>query len=149
MLPPCFLSVQNFMPFLMKYNVISSQWETWLGSDVPNSYFLQPGYNTAFCRPSWTSRRLGYHHLPKRQKNFQRPDLWPWREWAWIELKLPSRTRRLLGVWYYRRPSTSVTAVEEFTLALASTMSRVDLKSTDVLIVGDFNAPHVHLGALG
>ncbi len=115
--------------------------ETWLGADVPDGSFLPPGYNTAF-RVDRTDRPGGGVIIVCRndRKFTQRLNLCTWRECAWIELERKSQHRRLLIGCYYRPPSTSSTAVDEFILSLELTMSHVDLLSTDVLIVGDFNA---------
>ena len=68
-------------------------------------------------------------------------DLCCWTESAWIEVALRSGCRRkLLFGCFYRPPHHSTASVEEFVTSLESSFSSLCLATSDVVLVGDFNA---------
>ena len=78
-----------------------------------------------------------------------RRDLCCWSECAWIEVQQSSSRRSLLIGCYYRPPKSAAAEVDAFVEALESTFSRINLSSTDVVLLGDFNATSSTWCALG
>ena len=74
-------------------------------------------------------------------------DLCQWEESSWIEVQLHS-SRPLLLRCYNRPPTGTIEAENRFTSSLDTTFAEINLKSTDVIIVEDFNATHSSLGTL-
>ena len=156
--PSSSLSVLHFnarslLPKRAELHLICSQYqpdvtaisESWLDDKVPDGSFLLPGYSVAYHADRIGRVGGGVVLLCRNGVQFcQRPDLCCWRESAWIELRQlsssRSRSRSLLVGCYYRPPKCGTNDVEEFITSLDASFSNLDLSSTDVVIVGDFNA---------
>ena len=115
--------------------------ETWLDGQVPDGSFLPPHY-TAACRTDRVGRVGGGVLLMCREDvHFaQRRDLCCWTECAWIQVEQFGSRRPLLIGCYYRPPKFSTEDIDEFISALESTFSKINLGTTDVALLGDFNA---------
>ena len=67
-------------------------------------------------------------------------DLCRWPESGWLEIHQSCTSRPLLIGCYYRPPTSSTADVEDFISSLELTFGDLDLSSSDVVLVGDFNA---------
>ncbi len=116
--------------------------ETWLDSNISDGSFLPAGYITA-CRTDRVGRRGGGVLIAcQDQLSFkERRDLCHWEESSWVEVQLHSSCPLLVGC-YYRPPLGTTQVVNCFTSSLETTFARINLASTNVIIVGDFNATH-------
>ena len=143
-------NARSLLPKRSELQIFSSKWnphiiavsETWLTGEVRDGSYLPVGYVAAFRadRPG-PSRGGGVLIMCREDVQFiQRSDLCHWGECAWIELPRFRSSRHLLLGCYYRPPTSTTSAVEEFINSLESTFAAVDLSSTDVMLVGEFNA---------
>ena len=127
--------------------------ETLLSSSVPDGVLLLPDYaQLVRVDRSCSSRALaqgggggvkkvkqrggGVLFLIKSSVKFSaRPDLCSWPESAWIELSSP--TGPLMIRCFYRSPNSCPSS---FAASLETSLCKLDLSRTNVLLVGDFNA---------
>ena len=110
--------------------------ESWLKDSVPDGALSLPGYD--IHRRDRRSRRGGGVLLwtSSALKFVHRLDLQEWQEDLWVELSCKS-CRPLIIACVYRSPHSQI---HDFCDALETSLSRVDLRSCDVLVLGDFNA---------
>ena len=121
---------------------------TWLDSNISDGSFLPAGYITC-CRTDCVGRRGGGVLFACQDRlSFRKcRDRCQWEESSWIEVQLHS-SRPLLLRCYNRPPTGTIEAENRFTSSLDTTFAEINLKSTDVIIVEDFNATHSSLGTL-
>lgn len=113
--------------------------ETWLTTSVPDGTLLLPDYSTVVRADRSSISQRGGGVLLLVHDSLQitvRSDLQIWPESAWLEFQTKTNRSLILGC-MYRPPASNANS---FAQDLEASLEKVDLRCSDVLIVGDFNA---------